>query len=119
MPFKRILSRLLDQVPGTMGAILADWEGEMVDQVARMDEYELKVIGAYQGVLLNLTRDALKRLRSASLQEMVITTDQVHIVVSPITEDYFVALILPKRAVLGRALYEIERCAEELKKEVE
>ncbi|NIQ94253.1 MAG: roadblock/LC7 domain-containing protein [Desulfuromonadales bacterium] len=119
MPFKRVLSHLLDQVPGAMGAILADWEGEMVDQVARMDDYELKVIGAYKGILLNLTRDALKRLRSASLEEMVITTDQVHTVVSPITDEYFVVLIVRREEILGRALFAIKRCVEELKTEIE
>lgn len=119
MSFQRDLNELVDRVPGAMGAILADWEGEMVDQVARMDEYELKVIGAYKGVLLSLTRDALKRLRSTSLQEMVITTDQVYTVVTPITDDYFLVLILKRNEVLGRALFAMKRCVDSLKKEIE
>ncbi len=53
MAFKRILGKLIDAVPGSCGALLADWEGEAVDQVARMDDYELKVIGAHKGIIFN------------------------------------------------------------------
>ena len=33
MPFKRILQTLVEATPGATGAVLADWEGEAVDQV--------------------------------------------------------------------------------------
>ena len=35
----------------TLGAILVDWEGEAVAHVAGMDDYELKVLGAYSGAI--------------------------------------------------------------------
>lgn len=120
MPIKKVLEELMDSVPGTLGAILADWEGEMVDQVARMDEYELKVVGATKGILLTRVQDALKRLRSSSLQEMVITTDQVQTLIAPVTAEYFLVLILRRdEQVLGRAMFQVKRCVGALKKEIE
>ncbi len=49
MPFKRILTELVTAVPGASGAILADWEGEAVEQFSFYDDFEMKLIGAHKG----------------------------------------------------------------------
>ena len=38
MPFKTLLNSLVERVPGAQGAIIADWEGEAVEQVGIMDD---------------------------------------------------------------------------------
>lgn len=119
MPFKRLLSELVRNVPGASGAILADWEGEAVDQVARMDDYELKVVGAHQGVILYQLKETLERMEENEVRELVITTASNQTVVLPITADYFLVLILDKGDVLGRALFEARRCVSRLKSEIE
>ena len=119
MSFKKILQDLLERVPGGQGAILADWEGEAVDQVARMDDYELKVIGAHKGVILYNLRDVVKRLAEDDLQEIVITTEKFQTVVMPVNQDYFVVLTLSRGDALGRALFETRRCINILRREID
>ncbi len=52
MSFKAILTELVQSVPGATGAIIADWEGETVDHVALMDDYELKITAAHLWIIL-------------------------------------------------------------------
>jgi predicted regulator of Ras-like GTPase activity (Roadblock/LC7/MglB family) len=118
MDFRAVLYDLVNRVPGTMGAILADWEGEAVERVARMDDYELRVTGAHQGVILDHLRGAVARIGADRLQEIVITTDRSLTVVLPVTEEYFLVVFLDRAATLGRALFEARRCLARLLPEI-
>jgi predicted regulator of Ras-like GTPase activity (Roadblock/LC7/MglB family) len=118
MSFKALLGQLVTSVPGAQGAILADWEGEAVDQYGLMDDYELKVIGAHKGVLLHNMREVVARLGDDRLSEIVITTTRAQTLILPVTNDYFLVLTLDRSDALGRALFEARRCTQALKKEI-
>lgn len=118
MSFKALLGQLVASVPGARGAIIADWEGEAVDQVGLMDDYELKVIGAHKGVILHNMREVVGRLGDDQLSEIVITTTRAQTLVLPVTNDYFLVLTLDRSGALGRALFEARRCMQELRKEI-
>ena len=118
MPFKSLLGRLVDNVPGAQGAILVDWEGEAVDHVARMDDYELKILGAHKGLILDHLRAAVARLEGADLEEIVVTTARSQTLIMPVTPEYFVVLTLGRNDALGRALFELRRCVGQLRQEI-
>lgn len=118
MSFHTILNDLVEKVPGALGAILADWEGEAVDQAGPLDTYELRVVGAHKGVILSNLRQVVSRLEGDRLQEIVITTEKNQTLVLPVTEDYFLVVFLGRLAVLGRALFEARRCLAVLRNEI-
>lgn len=118
MPFKKLLGELVFKVPGALGAVLADWEGEAVDQSGHLDEYELKIIGAHKGVILQNLREVVERLENDRVREIVVTTEKVQTLVIPVTPDYFLVLTLNRESALGRALFEARRCVALLKKEI-
>lgn len=117
MPFKTVLNRLLDDVPGAQGVIIIDWEGEAVDLAARIDEYEIKVLGAHQGIILNLIRTALKRLEGGTLEQVVIRTSTNRALIAPLTEDYLLILYLGPQAIVPRAAHQVQRCVASLRHE--
>ena len=119
MPFKSLLHRLLEDIPGALGAIIVDWEGEAVDQVARTSEYDIKVLGAHSGIILSQLREALLRTEGGDLDGVVIRTDQNKILISPLTEDYLLLLQLGPQAIAARATYRMGRCVDELRSEFE
>ncbi len=119
MPFKSLLKRLLEDIPGAMGAIIIDWEGEAVDQVARINEYDIKVLGAHNGIILTLLREALQRIDSGGLEEVVIRTGENKTLIAPLTEDYLLVLYLGPRAIAARASFKMRRCVDELRDEFE
>lgn len=118
MPFKGLLGHLVNAVPGALGAILVDWEGEAVDQVARMDDYELKVLGAHKGVILDHMRAVVARLEGVDLEELVVSTARTQTVIMPVTREYFLVLTLARGEALGRALFETRRCVARLREEI-
>jgi len=118
MPFKKLLSDLVASVPGGLGAILVDWEGEAVEQSGAIDEYELKVIGAHKGIILDNLRAAVARSEGNALEEICITTARVQTLILPITNEYFLVLTFGRGELYGRALFEARRCLEKLKREI-
>ena len=118
MSFQVPLQEMLDRIPGAQGAILVDWEGEAVDQVGVMDEYDLKLVGAYKGVILTSLRHVASRISDDQLQEIVITTEHAQLIMLPVTLEYFLALALDRSDVLGRALFEARRCLRTLRREI-
>lgn len=118
MPFKSLLNLLIERVPGAQGAIVADWEGEAVEHVGIMDDYDLKVIGAHKGVILHSMRDVVDRLGDDELKEIIITTKQAQTLVLPVTDDYYLVLTLDRSDMLGRALLEARRCIQALYQEI-
>ena len=118
MPFKAMLNELVEKVSGAQGAILVDWEGESVEQTGSMDEYELKVLGAHNGVVLRKVRDVLKKISGDKLQELVIATEQAQLIVLPVTDEYCLVLSVERSKCLGRALYETRLCSDQLYREI-
>jgi predicted regulator of Ras-like GTPase activity (Roadblock/LC7/MglB family) len=119
MSFKAALEGLLQRVPGSLGAILADWEGEAVDQVSsRMDEFEMKIIGAHKGIILTNMRQAMRDLDSDDLEEIIVTTEKTQTLIVPITKDYYLVLTLQKDASFGRAQFEARKTVKVLREEI-
>jgi predicted regulator of Ras-like GTPase activity (Roadblock/LC7/MglB family) len=118
MPFKTVLKELVSSVPGASGAIIADWEGEAVDQVGPMDDYNLRLVGAHKGIILGNLRAMLDRLGNDDLQEVVISTSDTKTLVVPITADYFLVLTGCRKQLLGKARFAARRCVSLLKREI-
>ena len=118
MPFKTILKELMDAVPGSTGAILADWEGESVEQCCLYDVFDLKVIGAHKGILLNLMKEAHQKMDAGELRHTVISTDERHLLTGPIGTDYFLVMTLDKSAIVGLAIRHFEAALERMYREI-
>ncbi|MCW9049383.1 MAG: roadblock/LC7 domain-containing protein [Deltaproteobacteria bacterium] len=117
MPFKSLLNRLLKDIPGALGAIIIDWEGEAVDQVARINEYDIKLLGAHSSIILSHLKEALSHIDSGELVEVVINTGENKTLIVPLTEDYLLVLQLGPLAIVARAGYKARRCVAELRHE--
>ncbi|SDZ89537.1 Predicted regulator of Ras-like GTPase activity, Roadblock/LC7/MglB family [Desulfuromusa kysingii] len=117
MPFKSLLKRLLEDIPGALGAIIVDWEGESVDHVTRVDDYDIKVLGAHGGIILSQLKDTLSRIDSGELEQVVIRAGEKKILISPLTEEYLLILELGQAAIAARAAYKMHLCVDALRDE--
>jgi len=118
VPFKTILKDLLDSVSGATGAILADWEGEAVEQECLYDVFDLKVTGAHKGILLNLMKDAHRKMDAGELRHTVISTEKQHYLTGPIGADYFLVMTLDRTAVVGQAIRHFQAAIDRMYKEI-
>jgi predicted regulator of Ras-like GTPase activity (Roadblock/LC7/MglB family) len=118
VPFKTILDNLMESVPGSTGAILADWEGEAVEQACLYDVFDLKVTGAHKGILLNLMKETHQKMEAGELRHAIITTEQQHYMLGPIGTDYFLVMTLDKSAIIGLAIYHFQTAINLMYKEI-
>lgn len=119
MPFKSLLKRLLDDIPGALGAIIVDWEGEAVDQVSVVNEYDIKVLGAHSGIILSQLKEALLRTDSGALNQVVIRAGENKTLIAPLTEDYLLILQLGSKSIAAFATYKMNQCVTALRSEFE
>jgi predicted regulator of Ras-like GTPase activity (Roadblock/LC7/MglB family) len=118
MPFITILKDLVESTHGATGAILTDWEGEAVEQYCLYDDYELKVVAAHKGIVLNQIREVHATFPGEELCDAVITTASQHFLTGPVGPDYSLVVTLDRGAVLGFALYRFRKALKLLEKEI-
>lgn len=118
MPFKAILKTLVESVPAASGAILADWEGEAVEQFCLYDDYEIKVTGAHQGIILNHLKDVHSGFPAGGLEEAVIITGEQQVIVGVVGSEYSLVMTLAREAILGLALHRFRESTKALEKEI-
>lgn len=118
MPFKRLLTTLVESVPGGDGAILADWEGEAVEQFSHGDPFEMKVTAAHWGILLTRLKGMHDKFGAGAVQETVISTDEQHVIVGAVGDDYALVMTLGRDALPLLALKRFRDTAELLHKEI-
>jgi predicted regulator of Ras-like GTPase activity (Roadblock/LC7/MglB family) len=108
----------MNSVPGASGAILADWEGEAVEQCCLYDVFDLKVVAAHKGILLNLMKDTHQKIEAGELRHTVISTDGQHFLIGPVGTDYFLVMTLDTTAIVGLAVYKFQAALERMYKEI-
>jgi predicted regulator of Ras-like GTPase activity (Roadblock/LC7/MglB family) len=118
LPFKTILRELVETTPGACGAILTDWEGEAVEQYSLTDEYELKLIGAHKGIILNRMKEIQVKFLPGEILDTVVSTDTHHVIIGAVDRDYSLIMTLKKDTLVARALREFRCAVKTLKKEI-
>ena len=119
MPFNGLLTELVHEVAGASGAILADWEGESVAHCyLHEDDYELKILGAHKGIILNQMKEVHEGLGGGPLQEVVITTATQQVLIGAIGPEYVLVLTLDRDSLVGLALHRFRDCVQALYKEI-
>lgn len=118
MPFKRLLTDLVEAVPGATGAILADWEGEAVEQYCQGDPYEMKVTAAHWGIMLSRLKEVHEKHAAGRVRESMISTDEEHAIVGAIGDEYALVMTMTRDALPFLALRSFRKTAGLLEKEI-
>jgi predicted regulator of Ras-like GTPase activity (Roadblock/LC7/MglB family) len=116
--FAEILRAIVERVPGALGAIFADWEGEMVDQFAHIPPLDIQLVGAHWGVVLNQATRSSQTAGFGAVRELLIEGERGTVLVHSVTESYYVVLTAKSGVHLATARRELERGAETLRGEM-
>ena len=116
--FADILKAMVDRVPGAVGAIFADWDGEAVDQFAHISLLEIQLVGAHWGVVLTLATGSLRRAHLGAIDELWIEGDHALVLVRRVTDKYYVVLTTRRSTHLATARRELLRTTEHLRGEM-
>lgn len=116
--FKKILQEAVEGLPGAVGAIFADWEGEAVEQFFPGPDDDIKLLGAHQGIILNLIGEAAGESGLGPVRGVLITLDDAKIAVQPLKDGYFLVLLTRATCNGGLALRALRNAAEVLREEI-
>ncbi|HJZ88708.1 MAG TPA: hypothetical protein VKN99_26220 [Polyangia bacterium] len=117
-PFGRILRRAVESTPGLHGAVFTDWEGEPVDQYARVPKIEIQITGAQWGLVLTQIMGPLARARAGAPRSLLVLCERAQIYVRAITREYVLVIQASPDAHVGKAIAALERAAGELEREM-
>ena len=118
MPFINILKTLVDCTPGSVGAILVDWEGEAVQEYCHCDPYDLRFVAAHKGIILARLKELHSSGQVGLVNDVVITTTDCHLIIGCIDDDYSLVMNIGRSCPAGLALYHFRDAVKKLKKEI-
>jgi predicted regulator of Ras-like GTPase activity (Roadblock/LC7/MglB family) len=118
MSIPDILKELVEAVPLAVGAILVDWEGEAVQEQCHCDPYEIRFIAAHKGIILNRFKEIHADGRAGTIEEVVVTTGETHLIIGPVDQEYALVLRVGRGCPLALALRHFHASVKLLKKEI-
>lgn len=119
MPFQRELDSIVRDVPGVVGVILVDFEGEaVIGSADGISNYDLKVAGAYGGIFRDQVRRICRETGLGSPLTFTINGSEWRILSEDLKDGYHLVLVANASAKLPLAIERIRACAEMLKLEL-
>ena len=119
MPFNYLLTNLLVDVPGSVGAILVDPEGEAVEWVTRHDDpYDLKVEGAYHSIFMRQLESALAASALGEIRSYALAGQRLTSLTQSLPDGYYVVLVIDRSGSQAQAMEQLGRTAQVLAREI-
>jgi predicted regulator of Ras-like GTPase activity (Roadblock/LC7/MglB family) len=116
--FGEILAELVGGIPGAVGAVFVDWDGEAVDQFGHIPEFDIRIIGAHWGAILNLIKNLLRNKKLGAPHLIMFSSEKREVLVQSITAEYFVVLSMKRGSHLGHAIKQLEAVVRALRREM-
>jgi predicted regulator of Ras-like GTPase activity (Roadblock/LC7/MglB family) len=116
--FTPILQRAVERIPGAMGAIFADWDGEAVDHFSHADRFDMLVLTAHLGIILSHVQRAMRLFHYGEAQEIVLLQQKMDLIVRSVGQGYYMVLVATGGVHLATALREVSVAAGALRQEM-
>lgn len=118
--FNPILEQLIRDLPGALGAIFLDWEGEAVDLFDDTEtETPIKLIGAHFGILYYLFQTTLGKIGMGPPLDLVLGFESQIFIICRVTSHYLMVVTLGHRCDIEEALRQCKRTVRLLREEME
>jgi predicted regulator of Ras-like GTPase activity (Roadblock/LC7/MglB family) len=116
--FAEILAELVGGIPGAVGAVFVDWDGEAVDQFGHIPEFDIRVFGAHWGIIVNLVKQLLSSKEYGRTQLIILSSERRDVLIQTVSSDYFVILSMKRGSHLGMAIKQLDRVSAALREEM-
>lgn len=107
--FLERLSRLSRRIEDTQALSLVAKDGIPVESFSSSTELDLESLAAELIAQARAISDDHRELAVGEVQQFSVTTDRYTFLVSTVTPDYYLLLVLGKRGIYGKARFELRR----------
>ena len=111
MVFTERLQKVLQTVEGARAVAVIGRDGIAVERLALSDEPNLDLATAQFTDIAKRLQIANEELQAGGLKEMIQKTERYLVVLTTITPEYFLMMILDADGSLGRARFELRKAA--------
>ncbi len=119
MIFKTLLKDLVTSVDGASGAVILDWEGEMVEWWTSGDKDRMMLRCAYMFVAFKSAKSITASASAGQARQLVIEYSGGRFVVEEIAAGYAIVIELSLSGNIGEALRQLEPAVAEMRREIE
>lgn len=117
--FREMLREMVEAIPGGRGAIFLDHEGEAVERFGHeMTDYQLQVIGAYQGIFLSQLRRLCEDLRHGNPARFRIGCRDATLYISDLKDGYYLVAVTHPESNEGLTWRQVQKTSERLLEEI-
>ena len=117
--FRAMLQQMVEAIPGGRGAIFLDHEGEAVERYGEeMTDYQLQVIGAYQGIFLSQLRRLCEDLRHGLPSRFRIGCRDANLYILDLKDGYYLVAVTSPESNEGIAWQQVMKTSERLLEEI-
>ena len=116
--FEEALDRIATRVSGTRAVSLVGADGIPVATRGSTEGLSIETVAAEMGGLVRAARTAGTASGSGEIREIATVTDTGITVLSRVTGEYYLLLLLAREGNLGRGRFELRKAAAALEKEL-
>ena len=118
MDFNKVVSDIVESVPGGLAAVIMASDGIAVaDYVKPGQALDIQTIGIEYTTVLNEMKKAAEILEAGKLEEVTICSEAITFIIRLVTDEYFIALALSPDGNYGKGRYLIRVTAPKLVEE--
>jgi predicted regulator of Ras-like GTPase activity (Roadblock/LC7/MglB family) len=122
MMFRENIQKLIDRLEGGIAGVLMGFDGMAVDSYAKSgfgDSLpDIQTLSAEFAHLVSQARRTVQSVDAGALAEVTIRTDTVTLVITVLTQEYFLACAMLPAAPVGKARYLVKVAAPKLRQEL-
>jgi len=107
--FSGLLQQMVGRIDGAEAAIIMGLDGIIVERAGRGARGDLDLIAAEYTTLLRNSMRTSSDTGLGDLQELIVVTDQIALMIKLLNPDYFVLIALGPGSNLGRARFELRK----------
>ena len=121
MSFRSILTDIVEQVDGGIGAVILGYDGIAIDEYIKPDEesLDMQLLAVEYTTLLKEIRKTIEVLQTGALEEVSVSSGQTRIIVYAINDDFFVVLALKSDGNFGKGRYLLKRIVPQLQADLQ
>jgi predicted regulator of Ras-like GTPase activity (Roadblock/LC7/MglB family) len=116
--FQDALRRIAERVEGTRAVSLVGVDGIPIDSYGELETLSIESLSAEMGAFVKAAQSPHSALEPAPVQQMSIVTDRSITILSRVTEEYYLLLLLRRDGNFGRGRFELRKAALALEKEL-
>jgi len=120
MSFRKTLKDLVDSIDGGHGAVIMGYDGIPIDEYIKEDvPLDVQLLSVEYATLLKEIKRTIDVLKTGEMEEISISTGLSRVIVRPVSQEFFVVLVLDREGNFGKGRYLLKRDAPKIGQELQ